>query len=185
MKRTNQRILFIILVIIHNACAPTPAFLTKHNPEILTTHADSLLSANPDDEELKLAIISAKLNLAKKTNNLDEYHAVLKIDPKNELARYHIHMAEGKEHHTKGHKNAQWDSIQSFSKAATAIDTLGEPYYWMGLAYEKKDEMDFELSLEVYDKALDLYLPQNIHTLVIANRKALLTRKKTYEDFWK
>ena len=185
MKRTNQQILIIILLIIYNACAPNTAFLTKHNPEILTTYADSLLSANPDDEELKLAIISAKLNLAKKTNNLDEYHPVLKIDPKNESARYHIHMAEGKEHHTKGHKNAQWDAIQSFAKAATAIDTLGEPYYWMGLAYEKKDEMDFELSLEVYDKALDLYLPQNIHTLVIANRKALLTRKKTYENFWK
>ena len=53
MKRTNQQILIIILVIIYNACAPNTAFLTKHNPEILTTHADSLLSANPDDEELK------------------------------------------------------------------------------------------------------------------------------------
>ena len=185
MKKTNQQILIIILVVIYNACTSTPASLTKHNPKILTTHADSLLNAHPDDAELKLAIISAKLNLAKKTNNLDEYHSVLKIDPKNELARYHIHMAEGKEHHTKGHKNAQWDAIQSFAKAATAIDTLGEPYYWMGLAYEKKDEMDFELSLEVYDKALNLYLPQDIHTLVIANRQALLTRKKTYEDFWK
>jgi hypothetical protein len=94
-------------------------------------------------------------------------------------------MAEGKEHHKKGHKNAQWDAIQAFAKAATAIDTLGEPYYWMGLAYEKKDEMDFELPLEAYDKALNLYLPQDIHTLVIANREALVKRKKTYEDFWK
>tara|TARA_Y100001001_G_scaffold84256_1_gene82483 strand:- start:430 stop:987 length:558 start_codon:yes stop_codon:yes gene_type:complete len=185
MKKTNQQILIVILVVIYNACASTPASLAKHNPEILTAHADSLLNAHPDDAELKLAIISAKLNLAKKTNNVDGYHSVLKIDPKNASARYHIHMAEGKEHHTKSHKNAQWDAIQSFAKAATAIDTLGEPYYWMGLAYEKKDEMDFELSLEVYDKALNLYLPQDIHTLVIANRKALLTRKKTYEDFWK
>ena len=143
------------------------------------------MSANPDDEELKLAIISAKLNLAKKTNNLDEYRSVLKIDTKNSSARYYINMAEGKEHHKKGHKNAQWDAIQSFAIAAIAIDTLGEPYYWMGLAYEKKDAMDFELPLEVYDKALNLYLPQDIHTLVIANREALIKRKKTYEDFWK
>ena len=55
----------------------------------------------------------------------------------------------------------------------------------MGLAYEKKDEMDFELPLEVYDKALVLYLPKDIHTLVISNREALVKRKKTYEDFWK
>jgi len=185
MKKTNQLILIIILFIIYNACAPPPAFLTKHNPEILIAHADSLLRAHPDDVELRLAIISAKLNLAKKTNNLDEYHSVLKIDPKNASARYHIHMTEGKEYHTKGHKNAQWDAIQSFAKAATAIDTLGEPYYWMGLAYEKKDEMDFELPLEAYDKALALYLPKDIHTLVVANREVLVKRKKTYEDFWK
>jgi hypothetical protein len=110
---------------------------------------------------------------------------VLKIDAKNASARYHIYIAEGKEYHKQGHKNAQWDAIQSFAKAATTIDTLGEPYYWMGLAYEKKDEMDFELPLEVYDKALAFYLPKDIYTLVISNREALLKRKKTYEDFWK
>ena len=185
MKKTNQLILIIIFFIIYNACASTPASLKKHNPEILTAHADSLLRAHPDDAELRLSIISAKLNLAKKTNDLDDYRSVLKIDTKNAFARYYIHMAEGKEHHKKGHKNAQWDAIQAFAKAATAIDTLGEPYYWMGLAYEKKDEMDFELPLEAYDKALNLYLPQDIHTLVIANREALIKRKKTYEDFWK
>jgi len=59
MKKTNQQILIIILVVIYNACASTPAFLAKHNPEILTAHADSLLNAHPDDAELKLAIISA------------------------------------------------------------------------------------------------------------------------------
>jgi len=185
MKKINQLILIIILVIICNACTLSPASLAKHNPEILTAHADSLLSAHPDDAELKLAIISAKLNLAIKNNNLDEFRSVLKIDTKNASARYHIYMAEGKEYHKQGHKNAQWDAIQSFAKAATTIDTLGEPYYWMGLAYEKKDEMDFELPLEVYDKSLALYLPKNIYTLVISNREALLKRKKTYEDFWK
>lgn len=94
-------------------------------------------------------------------------------------------MAEGKSNHKKGHKNGQWDAIQSFAKAAAAIDTLGEPYYWMGLAYEKKDEMDFDLPLESYDKALSLYLTKEEYTKVKLVRESLMRRKKTYEDFWK
>ena len=68
-----------------------------------------------------------------------EYKKILEIDPKNSTARYHIYMAEGEADHKKGHKNGQWDAIQSFAKAATTIDTVGEPYYWAVRAYEKKD----------------------------------------------
>ena len=76
-------------------------------------------------------------------------------------------------------------SIQSFSKAAAAIDSLGEPYYWLGQAYEKKDEMDFELPLEAYDTALTLFLTDKMKPRVSSARSALLKRKKTYKDFWK
>jgi hypothetical protein len=55
----------------------------------------------------------------------------------------------------------------------------------MGLAYEKKDEMDFELPLESYDKALSLFLTNEVRTKVDSTREQLLKRKKTYEDFWK
>ena len=39
-------------------------------------------------------------------------------------------MAKGETDHKKGHKNGQWDAIQSFAKAAATIDTMGAPYYW-------------------------------------------------------
>ena len=80
---------------------------------------------------------------------------------------------------------ANSDAIQSFAKAAAAIDSLGAPHYWLGQAYEKKDEMDFDLPLEAYDKALSLYLPDNLQSKVTSARIALLKRKKTYKDFWK
>ena len=183
--RVDFRIQSLILALIIISCAPTPSSIAKTNPSELIEKADSLILKHPNDIELRNAIVAAHLNLAKKSNDLNNYKSILKFDPKNKSANYFINIQKGKNHHKKGHKNGQWDAIQSFAKAAAIIDTLGEPYYWLGQAYEKKDEMDFELSLEVYDKALDLYLPQNIYTLVIANRKALLTRKKTYEDFWK
>ncbi|MBN4080764.1 hypothetical protein JYT44_00225 [Caldithrix abyssi] len=184
MKKFNRVILPLLSLVIYKGCAPPPSSLAEGDPVLLIARADSLLAARPGDTKLKAAIVTARLSLAKTNNSLNEYKAVLNLDPKNATARYHIFIAKGKEHHNKGHKNGQWDAIQSFSKAATAIDTLGEPYYWIGLAYEKKDEMDFELPLESYDKALALYLPGNIRLKVESSRGALLKRKKTYVDFW-
>lgn len=176
---------FLFVLFIYQGCAPTPSRLAVSDPASLVAKADSLLAARPGDPELHAAIIEARLNLADTNNDMAQYQAVLKMDPRNATANYHIHMAEGKVHHKKGHKNGQWDAIQSFAKAAAAIDSLGAPHYWLGQAYEKKDEMDFELPLEAYDKALALYLPDYLKPEVTSARAALLKRKKTYEDFWK
>ena len=173
----------MVMLIIYKGCRPVS--FTTRSPELLITMGDSLLLAHPDDTDLRTSIIDARLALAKSKNSLDEYKKILEIDPKNSTARYHIYMAEGENDHIKGHKNGQWDAIQSFAKAAATIDTVGEPYYWAGRAYEKKDEMDFELPLESYDKALSLYLSNEMRAKVNSARKRLLQRKKTYEDFWK
>ena len=172
-----------MMLFIYKGCAPVP-FDTR-NTELLITRGDSLLLAHPDDAGLRTAIIDTRLALAKSKNSLNEYKKILEIDPKNSTARYHIYMAEGKANHKKGHKNGQWDAIQSFAKAVAAIDTVGEPYYWAGRAYEKKDETDFELPLESYDKALSLYLSSEMRGKVKSARENLLQRKKIYEDFWK
>ena len=173
----------LMTLLIYKGCRPV-SFATK-SPELLITMGDSLLLAHPDDADLRTAIIDARLALAKSKNSLDEYKKILEIDPNNSTARYRIYMAEGETNHIKGHKNGQWDAIQSFAKAAATIDTVGEPYYWAGRAYEKKDEMDFELPLESYDKALSLYLSSEMRAKVKSARERLLQRKKTYEDFWK
>ena len=153
------------------------------DPTILLAKTDSLMQEHPNNPQLLNAIIDARLILAK--NDFEQYKKVLAIDPNNVIAQYHIYMKEGKGHHKKGHKNGQWDAIQSFSKAATLIDTLGEPHFWIAKAYEKKDEMDFESALESYDLALKLYLPDKIRPDVVNKRAILIKRKKTFEDFWR
>ena len=154
------------------------------NEELLFS-SDSLLSLYPDDAELLQSIVSEKIKYANKKNDMMLYKEILKIDPKNPIANYHVLIQEGLKSHKKDYKNGQWDAIQSFSRASTYIDTLGEPYYWMGKAYEKKDEMDFELSLESYNRSLELYLTDDMRVEASRSIKALLKRKKTYEDFWK
>ena len=183
--RVGFRIQSLTLALVIISCAPTPSSMAKTNPGELIEKADSLILKHPNDIELRNAIVAAHLNLAKKSNDPNGYKYILKFDPNNKSANYFINIQKGKNHHKKGHKNGQWDAIQSFAKAAALIDTLGEAYYWLGQAYEKKDEMDFELPLESYDKALALYLDNDMRSKTNAARASLLKRKKTYEDFWK
>ena len=176
-------LLLIYLAIYITGCNVTKNSFDDLGSDTLLANTDSLMKAYPDNPQLINAIIDARLLLAE--NDFEQYKKILIIDPNNLIAKYHIHMNEGKSHHKIGHKNGQWDAIQSFSKAASLIDTLGEPHFWIAKAYEKKDEMDFESALEPYDIALKLYLPKKIRPAVINKRNDLIKRKKTFEDFWK
>jgi len=183
MRNKTLYITFVFLIII--SCSPNVSKLAETNPNVLINNADSLIAQRPNDLELRNAVVQAHLNLARANNDPSHYKSVIKFDPNNKSANYYIHLNKGKNHHKKGHKNGQWDAIQSFAKAAALVDTLGEPYYWLGQAYEKKDEMDFELPLESYDKALSLFLEKDMQNKTESARVTLLKRKKTYEDFWK
>tara|TARA_B000000475_G_C15820568_1_gene375571 strand:- start:50 stop:640 length:591 start_codon:yes stop_codon:yes gene_type:complete len=175
---------FIILIFWIEGCV-VPSKKNVFSKEELLFNSDSLLSLYPNDNKLLETILSEKIDHAIKNNDMSMYKEILVIDPKNPLANYHLLMDEGLKSHKKDYKNGQWDAIQSFSRASTYIDTLGEPYYWMGKAYEKKDEMDFELPLESYNKSLELYLTDDMRLKANQSISVLMKRKKTYEDFWK
>tara|TARA_Y100000768_G_scaffold299546_1_gene233290 strand:- start:51 stop:641 length:591 start_codon:yes stop_codon:yes gene_type:complete len=175
---------FIVLIFWIEGCVAPPKKSVFSKEELLF-NSDSLLSLYPNDNELLETILSEKIDHAIKNNDMSMYKEILVIDPKNPLANYHLLMDEGLKSHKKDYKNGQWDAIQSFSRASTYIDTLGEPYYWMGKAYEKKDEMDFELPLESYNKSLELYLTDDMRLKANQSISVLMKRKKTYEDFWK
>ena len=174
----------LILVLSVISCV-NPTNKSDFTKEELLFSSDSLLSLYPDDAELLQSIIYEKIDRANKKNDMVIYKEILKIDPKNPIANYYLLLDEGLKSHKKDYKNGQWDAIQSFSRASTYIDTLGEPYYWMGKAYEKKDEMDFELPLESFNRSLELHLTDEMRLKASQSIKALLKRKKTYEDFWK
>jgi len=174
----------IITFILYTTCAPIKNINTYSKDELIF-NSDSLMLAYPNDSDLIQSIVSAKIDFARDNEDISVYKEILILDPKNPVAQYHTLMDAGFNYHKKDYKNGQWDAIESFSKAATYIDTIGEPYYWIGQAYEKKDEMDFELPLEYYNKSLELYLNQAMRERVILSKQRLIKRKKTYDDFWK
>ena len=159
--------------------------LSSYDDNDLIFKSDSILKVHSNDQEVKKLILVDKIKELKKNPNSDKYIEILKLDPKNPIALYALHMRTGKLHHQKSFKNGQWDAIQSFYKAAAQIDTLGEPYYWIGKSYEKKDEMDFDSALESYDKALELSLADSTRKKVETALMELTKKKTIYKDFWK
>lgn len=174
------------MIILYSGCSPTFSTLAVEDPARLVAMEDSLLADNPEDNDLKIALVEAYLNIARAgKNRAVEYKKVLKLDPRNREARYHLAMEDGHRLYKKGSHKALWDALVAFGKAATAVDTLGEPHYWMAKCYEKKDEMDFELILEAYDKALALNIPDDLKPQIERDRVAVAHCKTTYENFWK
>ena len=159
--------------------------MSNYDDEDLIFKSDSILKVHSNDDQVKKLILAAKIKELKINPNSDQYIEILKLDPKNPIALYALYMQTGKLHHKKSFKNGQWDAIQSFYKAAAQIDTLGEPYYWIGKSYEKKDEMDFDSALESYDKSIEFYLADSTRKKVETALMELTKKKTIYKDFWK
>jgi len=172
-------------LLFYQSCSPGSSNVSRLSPGELIAAEDSLLAKRPQDSELKQALIKAHLNLARQGAQKEEYEKILLLDPNHRQARYFIVMHKGRALYNKGSANELWDAIILFSKAAAIIDTLGEPYYWMAKSYEKKDDMDFELVLEAYSKALNLHIPDSLAGPLQKDHQKIIKRKTVYDEFWK
>ncbi|MBN2010158.1 tetratricopeptide repeat protein [candidate division KSB1 bacterium] len=70
-------------------------------------------------------------------------------------ANYYVAMANGAILYNKGGKSELWDAIEHFGKAMAMHPESGEPHYYMGLAYEKKDKREFENAIHEYETLLE------------------------------
>ena len=74
------------------------------------------MKVNLNDEQVKKLIIAAKIKELKKNPNSDQYIEILKLDPKNPIALYKLHMQTGKLHHQKVSKMANGMPYNRFTK---------------------------------------------------------------------
>ena len=82
-------------------------------------------------------------------------------------------------------KQALWDALEQYGKAFYHNPESGEPNYWMGRTYEKKDDSDHELIIEAYENALLGILPLKLITDTEARLAAAKKKQQTFQDFWK
>ncbi len=187
--------LFIILSLVCYwlaCCAPSVTELAKTSPETVIARKDELLSRKSVSEETLMAVVNAYNTLgstALNAKNYDEaekqFKESLVLDNKNKQARYGLTMIEGLRLFKKGNRSSLWDSLEKFGEATYFDPTKGEPYYWMGRAYEKKDDGDFELIAEAYENALKGNLTPELKTEAENCLATVKIRQKTHESFWK
>jgi len=183
---------FVIVLSSCSASIPDFKILTTTNPEWLIAKEDSLLQAFPNNEDLTQALVDVHLaqgETAFRVDNWDralvQFQRVTTLAPHNKEGRYGQALANGRKLFKKGGPNDLWEAIVKFGEAAVIDTAQGEPNYWLARSYEKKDENDFELIVEAYDKALSKHLPPDLKKEAEEARAVVMHRKEIYEAFWK
>lgn len=183
-----------LVIVLSNCGASIPDFkiLTTTNPEWLITKEDSLLQAFPNNEDLTQALVDVHLaqgETAFRTDNWDralvQFQRVTTLAPHNKEGRYGQALVNGRKLFKKGGPNDLWEAIVKFGEAAVIDTTQGEPNYWLARSYEKKDENDFQLIVEAYDKALSKHLTPDLKKEAEEARAVVVHRREIYEAFWK
>ena len=153
---------------------------------------DSLLAKHGQTKRLLQSIVLAHNSFGISAMEEKDYSTAIdhftqsqELIASDTIAKYNILMAEGHLLYKKGNKDGLWDAIEKYSQAAQLYKHFGEPYYYMGLAYRKLGNTDFDLILESYNKAMARTLNDETRADVEAAKQKVINREKKLNDFWK
>ena len=160
-------------------------------PHKMIAMEDSLISlglTKKNQDALALAHKKVAISYLKEKNYIDakaHFSNVLNYSTFDSIAQYNILMIDGHQLRKTGNKEKLWDAIEIYYKAQRFYPSNGEPYFFIGKAYQSLDKNDFDLVLESYQKALQLELSELLKDEVEKEMLSVLTRKKKLKDFWK
>ena len=182
---------FVFIFFIWGCAGKKYRDMSISNPQKLISIEDSL-SQFGLSKSLKESLVFAhnKLgNQALEDYELEKakYHfdKALSLSPQDSTLLYKSFLVKGHILYRTGNKNKLWESIQKYYSAASLQKSLGEPYYYIGLAYHKIGDKDFDLIIESYDKALELNLSSDLKEMVVKQRSVMMDRNRVLKDFWK
>jgi len=112
------------------------------------------------------------------------FNQALEQYPHSEDATYYHHLTRGRILYEKGSINDLWDAIELFGKASALKANQGEPWYWMGLSYNKKDKDEFSNALDCLNKALKLEPDADFSPECQRKLEDIKKKEKKMEKFW-
>ena len=110
---------------------------------------------------------------------------VLNYSYNDSIAQYNLYMINGHLLRKTGNKEKLWDAIELYYKAVRMQPLNGEPYFFIGKAYQSLGNKDFDLILESYQNALGLQLSEEIKKKVEGEMSLVSDRENKLKDFWK
>ena len=161
---------------------------TPHKMIAIEDSLNSLGLTKKNQDALALAHKKVAIIYLKEENYTDakvHFLNVLKYSTIDSIAQYNILMIDGHLLRQTGNKEKLWDAIEIYYKAQRLYPNNGEPYFFIGKAYQSLGKNDFDLILESYQKALQLELSKPLKDEVEKEMLSLLARKKKLKDFWK
>ena len=189
-KLKNFFLYFLIafLICCNSVSYHQVAVETPHKIIAIEDSLNSLGLTKKNQDALALAHKKVAVMHLKEKNYTDakvHFSNVLKYSTFDSIAQYNILMIDGHMLRQTGSRKKLWDAIEIYYKAQRLYPNNGEPYFFIGKAYQSLDKNDFDLILESYQKALELDLSK---PLIIEIEKEMLlvqTREKKLKDFWK
>ncbi|NQV37109.1 MAG: hypothetical protein HQ509_03775 [Candidatus Marinimicrobia bacterium] len=187
---------FILLLILGaiGCFSSTPSLktLSETDPQYVVSHKDSILLRSDKDPEIIPMVIAAYINLSDEALEKKDYETAeaylikaLEIDKTNIKAKYAYAMAKGHRLFKKGNKSQLWDAIEQFSKASYYRPDDGLSVYWSAKGYSKKDDSDYQNIIELYQKSIELGLPEELEADAKASLDKAKKEKEVLESFWK
>ena len=189
-KVKNHFIFFLFVFLI---CCSTVSYrqMALESPYKLISLEDSLRNtglSKKNQEALTLAHRNIGLNkIIKKDYKGAKVHFldVLNYSNKDSIAQYNLFMIDGHLLGGTGNKEKLWDAIELYYKAIRIQPLNGEPYFFIGKAYQSLGNKDFDLILDSYQKALSFQLSAALKEEVEAEISLVSEREKKLKDFWK
>ncbi|MFO7891150.1 MAG: hypothetical protein R6V04_12540 [bacterium] len=121
---------------------------------------------------------------SKLNNALYFFNQASKQYPGSDDIQYYLLMTRARLLYEKGSVSELWDAIELFGKASVLKNKQGEPWYWMGLAYHKKDKNEFTNAIDCLTKALKLELNADLREKCKEKLQEIKRRKKKMDEFW-
>lgn len=192
-----SRLFPLFLAVIFYACvSPVSNYraMLDENPEGLLALEDSLMSLTgfSGDTAMVNMLVEAHVSVSESlefngdlSGALAETEKAVALNPAHKKALYRMYMIQGHINYNHGNIWKLWDAIELYTKAAEIFPYRGEPLYWKGRTFEKKDDRDYESILEAYEKAASI-LPECPMLDDTRERiKRIQAEKTTFENFWR
>ena len=184
-------LLFILIIYSWDCAGIDIQKMARDDPDALIALEDSLSERGLSPATIN-ALVAAHnalgltaLEAEDYKKGIDHFSRAVRLSKLDTLSRYNLLIAEGHQLYKRGNKNGLWDAIQNYHKAAQLKPNLGDPHYYIGQAYHKLGDTDFDLILESYEKALTLSLSSHIREEIEVEHSRLSKRDQLLKDFWK
>ncbi|MCK5147121.1 hypothetical protein KAR48_10225 [bacterium] len=170
------------------------------NYEKLLTSGRDTLKINPQLRKIKERQKSASTLLVnaekaygkgrlKKASNL--INRLIKLEANNLDGLYYKYLLEGRQFYESGkhvYKTGAlkklWQAIEALGYASSYREQAPEPYYFIGLSYEKKDKKEYGNAINAFQKAYDLDPSGPYANRSLKKVGELKVLKKKMEKFW-